>query len=80
MTQKCALFSIYLIKGKPDEEQLTELKQELDIDFHRIPVSELCQRLGTNLETGLTGAQVYPRTRLTDLAVYYVLCWLLKIF
>ena len=54
----CSLFSIYFIQGKPDEEQLTELKQELDIDFHRIPVSELCQRLGTNLETGLTGAQV----------------------
>jgi sodium/potassium-transporting ATPase subunit alpha len=29
----------------------------MDIDAHRVPLSELCQRLGTNLETGLTDAQ-----------------------
>ena len=33
------------------------LKKELDIDVHKITVHELCQRLGTNLETGLTEAQ-----------------------
>ena len=34
------------------------MKQELDIDFHKISVTELCQRLGTNLDTGLTNSQV----------------------
>ena len=34
-----------------------ELKKELDLDVHKITISELCQRLGTNLETGLTEAQ-----------------------
>jgi len=37
---------------------LNELKQELDIDFHKIPISDLYQRLGTNADTGLTNAQV----------------------
>ena len=43
--------------AKPEQENLNELKQELDIDFHKIPIEELCKRLGTNLETGLTTAQ-----------------------
>ena len=34
------------------------MKQELDIDFHKIPISDLYQRLGTNADTGLTNAQV----------------------
>ena len=34
------------------------MKQELDIDFHKVTVAELCQRLGTNIDTGLTNAQV----------------------
>jgi len=33
------------------------LKKELELDVHRITISELCQRLGTNMETGLTNAQ-----------------------
>ena len=36
---------------------MDELKKELEIDYHQISLSELCQRLGTNLETGLTEAQ-----------------------
>ncbi|KAK4025784.1 hypothetical protein OUZ56_014831 [Daphnia magna] len=40
-------------KGK----DMNELKQELDIDDHKIPIEELYQRLGTNPETGLTTAQ-----------------------
>ena len=36
---------------------MDELKKELEIDYHQIPLSALCQRLGTNLETGLTEAQ-----------------------
>jgi len=43
--------------SKPEQENLNELKQELDIDFHKVPISELCQRLGTNIDTGLTNAQ-----------------------
>jgi len=30
---------------------MNELKQELDIDDHKIPIEELYQRLGTNPET-----------------------------
>lgn len=39
------------------EDDLDDLKKELELDVHKITVSELCQRLGTNLETGLTNAQ-----------------------
>merc|ERR1712227_827409 len=40
-------------KGK----NLNELKQELEIDVHKVSVDELLKRFGTNLETGLTAAQ-----------------------
>jgi len=43
---------------KPKQENLNELKQELDIDFHKVPLADLYQRLGTNPDTGLTNAQV----------------------
>ena len=43
--------------SKAEEENLDDLKKELELDVHRITTSELCQRLGTNLETGLTEAQ-----------------------
>jgi sodium/potassium-transporting ATPase subunit alpha len=46
----------FFLDSKP-EENLDDLKKELELDVHRITVSELCQRLGTNLETGLTNAQ-----------------------
>ncbi|XP_040567091.2 sodium/potassium-transporting ATPase subunit alpha [Lepeophtheirus salmonis] len=42
---------------KKDDEELDDLKKELELDVHRITREELCQRLGTNLETGLTEAQ-----------------------
>ncbi|GFS35534.1 hypothetical protein TNIN_262431 [Trichonephila inaurata madagascariensis] len=48
-------------KGKPD---LDELKQEVDMDEHKISVEELYSRLGTNPETGLTTMQareIYER-------------------
>ena len=48
----------HYVSAKPKQENLNELKQELDIDFHKIPLSDLYQRLGTNAETGLTNAQV----------------------
>ena len=51
-------FNFLSISAKPKQENLNELKQELDIDFHKVTVAELCQRLGTNIDTGLTNAQV----------------------
>ena len=47
----------FVAASKTSAKELDELKKELDLDAHRIPLSELCQRLGTNLETGLTEAQ-----------------------
>ena len=40
-----------------EEENLDDLKKELELDVHKISVIELCQRLGTNVESGLTDAQ-----------------------
>jgi hypothetical protein len=37
--------------GKKAGKDMNELKQELDIDDHKIPIEELYQRLGTNPET-----------------------------
>ncbi|XP_022254094.1 sodium/potassium-transporting ATPase subunit alpha-like isoform X1 [Limulus polyphemus] len=48
-------------KGKPD---LEDLKQEVSMDQHKIPVDELLGRLNTNLDRGLTSQQareVYER-------------------
>jgi len=40
-----------------EEENLDDLKKELELDVHKITVAELCQRLGTNIEMGLTESQ-----------------------
>uniref|UniRef100_A0A8R1HZH2 Sodium/potassium-transporting ATPase subunit alpha n=1 Tax=Caenorhabditis japonica TaxID=281687 RepID=A0A8R1HZH2_CAEJA len=41
--------------GKKEKKQeLNDLKQEVKMDEHTIPIEELVTRLGTNLETGLT--------------------------
>jgi len=40
------------------EKNLNELKQELEIDVHRVSVDELCKRFGTNIADGLTDDQV----------------------
>ena len=45
------------ISGSKHDDNLDDLKKELELDVHRITVNELCQRLGTNLETGLTNNQ-----------------------
>ncbi|KAI5707206.1 hypothetical protein M8J76_010504 [Diaphorina citri] len=42
---------------KQKKEKLDDLKQELDIDYHKISVEELYQRFGTHPETGLTHAK-----------------------
>lgn len=44
-------------KGKKDEKDLNELKQELAMDEHQISLDELYARLGTNPDTGLTSEQ-----------------------
>merc|ERR1712198_365329 len=40
------------------EKNLNELKQELEIDVHRVSVDELCKRFNSNVGEGLTDDQV----------------------
>merc|ERR1712158_44947 len=40
------------------EKNLNELKQELEIDVHRVSVDELCKRFTSNIADGLTDDQV----------------------
>merc|ERR1711962_1142499 len=53
------------------EKNLNELKQELEIDVHRVSVDELCKRFTSNVADGLTDDQVkkgiaeYGRNQLT---------------
>ncbi|CAL8111928.1 unnamed protein product [Orchesella dallaii] len=43
--------------AKKKEKDLDNLKQELDTDDHKVPMEELCRRLHTNTDTGLTNAR-----------------------
>merc|ERR1711931_378195 len=43
--------------AKKKKTDVNELKQELEIDVHKITADELLKRFGTNLENGLTAAQ-----------------------
>merc|ERR1711937_598300 len=43
--------------AKKKKTDVNELKQELEIDVHKITADELLKRFGTNLETGLTATQ-----------------------
>ena len=54
ITETCYSF---FLASKEEEENLQDLKKELELDVHQISVEELCRRLGTNLETGLTTSQ-----------------------
>lgn len=46
------------VSKKPKKaDNLDDLKQELDIDYHKITVEELYQRFGTHPDTGLTHAK-----------------------
>merc|ERR1712158_346494 len=53
------------------EKNLNELKQELEIDVHRVSVDVLCKRFDTNIENGLTtkkaedGLKEHGRNELT---------------
>jgi sodium/potassium-transporting ATPase subunit alpha len=40
-----------------DKEKLADLKKELEVDTHSIPLDDLYRRFGVNPETGLTSAQ-----------------------
>eukprot|EP00091_Calanus_sinicus_P002060 TRINITY_DN120_c0_g1_i8.p1 TRINITY_DN120_c0_g1~~TRINITY_DN120_c0_g1_i8.p1 ORF type:complete len:118 (-),score=20.73 TRINITY_DN120_c0_g1_i8:120-473(-) len=42
---------------KKEKKDLNELKQELEIDVHRVSVDELLKRFNTNVERGLTDDQ-----------------------
>merc|ERR1711970_1242722 len=44
-------------RGGKKEKNLNELKQELEIDVHKVDVDVLCKRFNTNIEQGLTDAQ-----------------------
>ena len=50
-------YNFIYIGSKEEVENLDDLKKELELDVHKISVEDLCRRLGTNLETGLTTSQ-----------------------
>merc|ERR1719445_261428 len=41
----------------PKAKNIESLKQELDVDVHKVSVDELCKRFGTNITNGLTDDQ-----------------------
>lgn len=47
---KCTIIKYQIFEGK----NLNELKQELELDVHRVDISELCKRFETNVNHGLT--------------------------
>ncbi|KYQ48574.1 Sodium/potassium-transporting ATPase subunit alpha [Trachymyrmex zeteki] len=57
--------TIHLHKKKLTEEEIQELHQELETIDHVITLEILCERLGTNAETGLTNEQA-RKTRERD--------------
>ena len=44
-------------RGGKKEKNLNELKQELEIDVHKVDVDVLCKRFHTDIENGLTTDQ-----------------------
>merc|ERR1712110_801233 len=58
-------------RGGKKEKNLNELKQELEIDVHKVDVDVLCKRFHTNIENGLTtekaaeGLKEHGRNELT---------------
>merc|ERR1712088_124614 len=58
-------------RGGKKEKNLNELKQELEIDVHKVDVDVLCKRFNTNIENGLStekaaeGLKEHGRNELT---------------
>ena len=48
---------MFYFVAKKKATDLNDLKQELDIDVHKVTLDELCKRFHTDLETGLTSEQ-----------------------
>jgi sodium/potassium-transporting ATPase subunit alpha len=44
-------------KKKNDDIELANLRKEIETDVHEVPIDELCQRWGTNVQTGLQNEQ-----------------------
>ena len=40
-----------------DEGRMDDLKQELELDVHKVSLDELCKRFSTNLDAGMTAGQ-----------------------
>ncbi|XP_045626280.2 sodium/potassium-transporting ATPase subunit alpha isoform X1 [Procambarus clarkii] len=53
---------IFKLKPKKGQKDLEKLKQELELDEHKIPIEELYQRLNVNPDRGLTQAEARRRT------------------
>ncbi|KAF0988455.1 hypothetical protein HZS_5193, partial [Henneguya salminicola] len=49
--------SVTLNKKKDKDKNLASLKKEADVDFHKIPLRELLDRLGTSVEHGISTAR-----------------------
>ncbi|XP_042856072.1 sodium/potassium-transporting ATPase subunit alpha-like isoform X3 [Penaeus japonicus] len=47
--------------GKKGEKDLSDLKQELELDEHKVPIEELFQRLTVNPDTGLSQSEAKRR-------------------
>lgn len=50
-------YSTYILLPVPDESRMQGLKQELELDVHKVPLDELCKRFSSNLDRGLTTNQ-----------------------
>ncbi|XP_037803094.1 sodium/potassium-transporting ATPase subunit alpha-like isoform X1 [Penaeus monodon] len=48
-------------KGKKGDKDLNDLKQELELDEHKVPIEELFQRLTVNPDTGLSQSEAKRR-------------------
>ena len=48
---------LYPLGKKGKKREASELKKEVVLDVHTVDLAELCERFGTNVETGLTSQQ-----------------------
>jgi sodium/potassium-transporting ATPase subunit alpha len=50
-------FHFFFFAGSKGKESLDDLKKELELDVHSIPLKDLCDRYSTNVITGLTDSK-----------------------